>query len=249
VDASPQAIVHRIEQIVEVAVDLTMAVEDEMGGPSVCWPLVEEIQRGREIAEPERVLHRSLLGRHVVEVGQRLEVGTEAFNGEALLERRPSQPQGMLGLSGAVKRVEVDALPIGIGTIPSESHKVVQIAAPGRVWAIVSAIVVRVRSRSRTKSGRFCQSMNERADRSAVIRLLISLAMISPLASPASSRRSRRLTAGCSLASSKSMVASRSTPSRTRFSVATVTVFFAAMEPCCPPITNCGQLLRFVWPG
>jgi hypothetical protein len=52
------------------------------------------------------VLHRSLLGQHVVEVRQRLEVGTQAFNGEALLERRPTQLPSVLGLSGGVKRVE-----------------------------------------------------------------------------------------------------------------------------------------------
>jgi hypothetical protein len=43
---------HRIEQIVEVAVDLVMAVEDEMGGLSVCWPRMEEIQRDRKTRNP-----------------------------------------------------------------------------------------------------------------------------------------------------------------------------------------------------
>ena len=46
--------------------------------------------------------------------------------------------------------------------------------------------------------------------------------MVSPPASPASSRRSRRLMAGCSPARSRSMPARRSAPSRTRFSAATV---------------------------
>jgi hypothetical protein len=51
-------------------------------------------------------------------------------------------------------------------------------------------------------------------------------------ASPASSGRSRRLIAGCSPASSTSMPARRSAPSRTR--VSAVTVFFEAMSRCSP---------------
>jgi hypothetical protein len=56
-------------------------------------------------------------------------------------------------------------------------------AKSGRVRAIFSAIAVR----ACTKSARFCQSMNDRADRNIEIRLLISAATISPPASPANS--------------------------------------------------------------
>jgi hypothetical protein len=37
----------------------------------------------------------------------------------------------MLGSSGGIQRVEVDALPVGIRTVPFKTHKVVQVAAPG----------------------------------------------------------------------------------------------------------------------
>src|SRR6185312_11051937 len=47
-------------------------------------------------------------------------------------------------------------------------------ARSGRGWLSRSAIIVN--SRSRTNSGRLCQSMKDRAERSAVMRLLISAA-------------------------------------------------------------------------
>ncbi len=100
------------------------------------------------------------------------------------------------------------------------------------VGATRSAIIARCRSRSRTKSRRFCQSMKERADLRAVMRLPISAAMVSPPACAASSRRKRRLTSALPSASSTRIAARRSGPSAARLSK--VTVFFGAARPAFP---------------
>ena len=51
---------------------------DETGRPSGLRPGVEEVKRGWEAPEPERVLHRPLLRGHVLEVGQGPEVAAQA---------------------------------------------------------------------------------------------------------------------------------------------------------------------------
>ena len=53
-------------------------------------------------------------------------------------------------------------------------------AKSARVWATRSTIIDRCSSRSFTNSRRFCQSTDDRADLRAVMRLLISAAMVSP---------------------------------------------------------------------
>ena len=73
-------------------------------------------------------------------------------------------------------------------------------------------------------------------------------ATMSPPAAPASSRRSRRLMAGCSPASSARMPARRSAPSRTR--VSAVTEGFEAMAVLPPGYQRCrsaGVARQRVW--
>jgi len=52
---------HRIEQPVQIAVDLGVPVDDELCGVTVRGPPVEEMQRGRECRKSERILHRTFL--------------------------------------------------------------------------------------------------------------------------------------------------------------------------------------------
>jgi hypothetical protein len=120
-----------IEQVVEVAVDLGVPGNHEVGSLPMRGPLVKEVQRDREIRKTECVHHRAFLCQHVLEVGQGLEVGAQALDGEALLERRPAPLLGMLDLAGRDQRIDVDTLPLCIGTIPARTMELVQVAAGG----------------------------------------------------------------------------------------------------------------------
>ena len=124
----------RIEQVVEVAVNLAVPGKDEVGSLPMRGPFVKEVERNREIQETKRVLHRALFRQHVLEVGQSLEVGAQAFNGQAVLESGPAQLLGMLNLACGDQRIDVDALPLCVGTIPARTIEVVvivQVAARG----------------------------------------------------------------------------------------------------------------------
>ena len=120
----------RVEQVIEVAVDLGVAVEHETGRLPELGPCLEEVERDREAPEAERVRHCPLLGDHVLEVGQCLEIGTQALDRKALLEGRPAEPLSLLGPAGRDQRVKVGALPPGLMPLPSEDVEVVQVAAP-----------------------------------------------------------------------------------------------------------------------
>jgi hypothetical protein len=114
-----------IKQIVEVAVDLIVPSNNEVGSLSMRRPFLKEVQRNREIPEMEGVLHRALFCQHVLEVGQCLEVGAQAFNRKTLLESCPTQPLGVLDLAGGDQRIDVDAFPLCLGTIPATTIEVV----------------------------------------------------------------------------------------------------------------------------
>src|SRR5215469_12752417 len=89
----------RIQQVVEVAVDLAVPGNDEVCSLSVRRPFVKEVQSNREIPEMERVLDRALFRPNVLEVGQGLEVRARAFNGKAVLKRCPAHLLSMLTLT------------------------------------------------------------------------------------------------------------------------------------------------------
>ena len=101
----------RIEQVIQVPVDLGGPREHELGGPGLVRPSREEVERGGEAPEAEGVLHGPLLGLDVVEVRQPLQVGAQPVGREPLLERRPAQPLGLILPARRLERLDVGRFP------------------------------------------------------------------------------------------------------------------------------------------
>ena len=121
----------RIEQEVQVPVDLRRPRHHELRGAGLVWPFPEEVESRREAAEPERVLHGPVICLDVLEGRQPLEVGTQVRGGEPFLERRSAKPLRLLLLARCVECLDVDLLPRAVGAIPGKIQVIIIPCADG----------------------------------------------------------------------------------------------------------------------
>ena len=90
-----------IEDKVEVAVDLTAALEHEPGRIAQLLPFDQEAQGDGEVPKAEGVIERLPFRHHVLEVGQGLEIGAQVGRIEAGFEPRPTKLLGLVLAAGS----------------------------------------------------------------------------------------------------------------------------------------------------
>ena len=101
-----------IEDEVEIAVDLTAALEHEPGRIAQLLPFDQEAQGDGEVREAEGVIERLPFRQHVLEIGQGLEVGAQVGSIEAGFEPRPAELLGLVLAAGGEERLDPGPLPV-----------------------------------------------------------------------------------------------------------------------------------------
>ena len=124
----------RLEQKIEVTIDLRGSRQHELRGAGRVRPFREEVQRRGEAAEPERILHGPLLGLHIIEVRQPFQVGAATARRTTASRRiDQTQPLGPLRLTRGVEGFDIGVLPCAAALTTVEDGCVV-IREAGRSW-------------------------------------------------------------------------------------------------------------------
>ena len=124
-----------IQDKVEVAVDLTAALEHEPGRIAQLLPFDEEAQGNGEVRKAESVIERLPFRHHVLEVGQGLEIGAQVGGIEAGFEPRPAEPLGLVLAAGGKKRFDPGPLPVaGSRSFQREGPLILEVSGGRLGW-------------------------------------------------------------------------------------------------------------------